>query len=242
MTLVKICGVSTSAQALAAARAGADLIGLVFYAPSHRAVTVSEATTITASLRDEGHRTLVVGLFVNEPAELVNRVGHKAGLDLVQLSGDEPSDVLPQVDLPLLRTVRIGASDDVDLIRQRVRRDEAAVGGRPPGPLGQPLTLLLDARVAGAWGGTGEHVDWSVARHLAREYPAILAGGLTPENVGEAVATARPFGVDVSSGVETERVKDTDKIRRFIHAVRATAPGSHGSPVAFEAAGARQRR
>lgn len=237
MTLVKICGVRTVEQALCAADAGASLVGLVFYAPSHRAVTVAGAAAISGALRDSGGHTLAVGLFVNEPADYINEVSHAAGLDLVQLSGDEPKEILPCIERPLLRTVRVAASDDLRAIQDGLRRDWEAVAGRPVGPLGHPITFLLDARVEGAFGGTGARANWSIARVLARDYPLVLAGGLTPESVVDAVLTVRPFGVDVSSGVETNRGKDLAKIRRFVEAVRsADSKVSSATAMAPEAA------
>lgn len=221
MTLVKICGVRTVEQALCAAYAGADLVGLVFYAPSHRAVTVAEAAAISGALRGAGGHTLAVGLFVNESADNINQVSDAAGLDLVQLSGDEATALLPRIERPLLRTIRVAASDDLRVIQDVLRRDREAVTGRPLGPLDRPLTFLLDAHVEGAFGGTGARANWSIARELALEFPLVLAGGLTPETVAGAVVEVQPLGVDVSSGVETNRIKDLAKIRDFIEAVRA---------------------
>lgn len=220
MTLVKICGVRTVEQALCAADAGAEMIGLVFYAPSHRAVTVAEAAAISRALRGAGGRARAVGLFVNEAADYINQVCAAAALDLVQLSGDEPTELLPRIERPLLRTVRIAASDDIGVIQDGMRRDLEAVANRPIGPLDRPIVFLLDAHVEGAFGGTGARANWSLARELAREFPLVLAGGLTPETVASAVVAARPLGVDVSSGVETNRVKDLAKIRQFVEAVR----------------------
>lgn len=220
MTLVKICGVRTPEQALLAATAGADLIGLVFYAPSHRALTVEEASAITTALRELGAPPLTVGLFVNESTTTIDEVARAARLDLVQLSGSEPSETLARLSWPLLRTVRISASEALAAVHTRLERDEAAAAHRPPGPLGQPVTFLLDAHIPGAYGGTGALADWEQAAQLASQFPLLLAGGLHPENVADAVEVVRPLGVDVSSGVETGRVKDGGKIRRFIEAVR----------------------
>lgn len=230
MTLVKICGVRTVEQALCAAGAGADLVGLVFYGASHRSVSVAEAAAISRALRDAGGHTLAVGLFVNEPAEYINQVSDAAILDLVQLSGDEPVDLLSRIERPLLRTVRIAASGDVRALQEGMRRDREAVANRPVGPLDRSLAFLLDAHVEGAFGGTGARANWSLARELARVFPLVLAGGLTPETVAGAVRAVRPLGVDVSSGVETNRVKDLAKIRQFVEAVRAADDQLAGVP------------
>lgn len=220
-TLVKICGVRTPEQALVAAEAGADLVGLVFYPPSHRCVTPAEAAAVTRALRGAGARTAAVGLFVNEPPARINAVVAEAGLDVVQLSGDEPAAVMREIAAPLLRAVRVAAGDDPEEVEARLVADEEAAAGRPAGPLGRPLTFLLDAHVPGRYGGTGTPADWELAARLAARFPVLLAGGLTAENVGEAIRAVLPLGVDVSSGVETNRVKDPAKIRRFVAAARA---------------------
>jgi phosphoribosylanthranilate isomerase len=220
-TLVKICGISDPAHALVAAEAGADLIGLVFYPPSHRNVTPERAGEIVRALRDAGHRTLAVGLFVNEDPKRINAVAEGAGLDLVQLSGDEQPADLARLTRPALRSVRLGAGEGVVRVRERLIAATVMIRGREPGPLGQALTALVDAHVPGRWGGTGTTADWDAAATLSRLWPLFLAGGLAPENVAAAIAAVRPLGVDVSSGVETDKAKDPAKIRAFIRAARA---------------------
>lgn len=222
-TLVKICGVRTPEQALVAADAGADLIGLVFFPPSPRHVTVEAAAGIVAALRAAGSALLAVGLFVNEDPARINAVAREVGLDLVQLSGDEQPADLARIDAPLLRTLRISPEDSVVRVRERITGDTimAQRPGRPAGPLGQVLTPLIDAHVPGLYGGAGVRADWTMAATLSRLWPVVLAGGLTPENVASAIRAVRPFGVDVSSGVETDGAKDPEKIRAFVRAVRA---------------------
>lgn len=220
-TLVKICGISTIESALIAAEAGADLLGLVFYPPSHRNITPAVAGAIVRELRAAGHATLTVGLFVDESPERINMIAREVGLDLVQLSGDEQPADLARLAHPLLRSIRIAPGDSLVRVRERLTGATTMLGPREPGPLGQPLTPLIDAHVPGAYGGTGTQTDWAAAATLARLWPIVLAGGLTPENVGAAIRAVEPFAVDVSSGVETDKIKDPIKIRAFIAATRA---------------------
>ena len=218
---VKICGISDPAHALAAAEAYADLIGLVFYPPSHRNVTVAQARAIVRALREAGHSTVVAGLFVNEEPDRMNATADEVGLDLIQLSGDEQPADLARLNRPVLRSVRVGEGESVVRVRERLTSAAIMVQGRAPGPLGQPLTPLVDAHIPGRWGGTGTQADWDAAATLSRLWPIVLAGGLTPENVAAAIDAVQPFGVDVSSGVETNKVKDPAKIRAFIAAAHA---------------------
>lgn len=209
MTRVKICGLRTVEHALAAVEAGAAMLGFVF-APSRRQVTPEAAIAMIQAVRaaqDTRHVTCV-GLFVNEqPAQIISVVA-QCGLDVVQLSGDEPCSVLDALpsDLPILKAVRLqGAPEEQEWLTARHPR----------------VKLLIDAHVPGRYGGTGSVADWARAAVLARQRPIMLAGGLQPENVMAAVQQVRPWAVDVSSGVETEGVKDSAKIHAFIAAVRA---------------------
>lgn len=228
-TWIKVCGVSTTESALIAAEAGAHLIGLVFYPPSHRNVTPERAAAIVRALRAARHGTLAVGLFVNEAPARINAIADEVGLDLVQLSGDEQSADLARIALPLLRSVRVGAGESLVRVRERITAATTMRGPREPGPFGQPLTPLIDAHVPGAYGGTGTQADWEAAATLSRLWPVVLAGGLTPENVGAAIRAVGPLGVDVSSGVETDKVKDPAKIRAFIAAVGAADAAREGA-------------
>jgi phosphoribosylanthranilate isomerase len=221
VTLVKICGLREPAHALAAAEAGADFIGLVF-AESRRRVTVEQARAIVGALGEplraagggaahieallRRKRPLVVGVFANADAETVNRTAEAVGLDLVQLSGDEPWEMCDRISRSVLKAVKVKDGASAEEIRATLR----------PGAV-----PLLDTHAEGALGGTGRAFDWGVAAEVARRLPIVLAGGLTPENVGEAVRRVRPWAVDVSSGVETDGVKDVAKIRAFIAAVRS---------------------
>ncbi len=205
MTRVKICGITQTAHALAAADAGADFIGLVF-APSKRLVDVEQAKEIVTAVKRHGERkVLTVGVFVNAPAAEVNRIAEYCGLDRVQLSGDEPWDYLRDIERPVIKAVRV----------RRGQSSQDILSELAPG-----FIFLLDCYVAGSYGGSGKAFDWRVAREAAQRFPVIMAGGLSAQNVGEAVRLTRPWGVDVSSGVESEGVKDILRIKAFIEAVR----------------------
>ena len=198
MTRVKICGIRTASAALAAAEAGADAVGFVFYPRSPRFVTPEQAAELARLLPPFLVR---VGVFVNPPVELVERVADRVGLDLVQLHGDEPPEVCARLRHRVVKAFRVQGPE---VLRQiRAYRVSA---------------VLLDAHVPGRYGGTGWCFDWSLARQVDR--PVILSGGLTPENVAEAIRQARPYAVDVSSGVETDGEKDPRKIAAFVRAVR----------------------
>jgi phosphoribosylanthranilate isomerase len=208
--IVKICGLREAAHACAAADAGADMLGLML-APSRRQVQISDVVHIREALErrsSQGRgRPQLVGVFVNAAAREI-RAALAAGLDAAQLSGDEPLDCLDELEgVALIKAVRLaGGAGERDWIEH--------------GP-GRQVRLLVDAHVPGSYGGTGVTGDWSGAAQLAQQLPILLAGGLTPENVGAAVRNVRPWGVDVSSGVETDGSKDIAKIRAFIAAARA---------------------
>ena len=209
MTRVKICGISDPRHASVAAEADADFVGVVFYPPSSRYVTVERAREVAAAL--EGTETRLVGLFVNESAATINRVADAVGLDIVQLSGDELPPDAKGIERPVIATVRAGSRSRGDEERRFLDWTAGAA---------QPFAIMLDAHVPGMYGGTGAVADWFIAADFARRYPVVLAGGLTPETAGEAVHRVQPFAVDVSSGVETDGRKDPAKIRAFVAAVR----------------------
>lgn len=211
--LVKICGIREPEHALVALEEGADMIGLVF-ATSPRRVTVEEAQAVVEAVRerDPERAMKVVGLFVNETADHMNTIAGDVGLDIIQLSGDEPANILNQLRYPAVGSIRASAHD----WNAAVRRLQDWV-------LVTPQAIIMDAHVPGIYGGTGTVGDWDIAEQFARRYRLILAGGLTPENVRAAILRVKPFAVDVSSGVETNGVKDPEKIRSFIHAAKATS-------------------
>jgi len=222
VTRVKICGLTDIDTAIAAAEAGADLLGLVF-APSRRRVTPEAGRAITAAIRTRKLCPLLVGVFVNLPAGEVNRTAAFCGLDRVQLSGEESWAYCRRMELPVIKTVHVPAGADGREITRRI------AAGRYF--LGAGLTCLLDTAAPGAHGGTGRRFDWRIAREAAARFPVIIAGGLDAESVGQLVREVRPWGVDVASGVETAGSKDTEKIRAFIAAVRRAEAATAGGPI-----------
>jgi phosphoribosylanthranilate isomerase len=196
--IVKICGVTTVEDALMSAEAGADMIGLNFYPKSPRLLTREKATAIANQLRTRSlpKPPTLVGVFVNETADFMKSVLDECGIDLAQLSGDEPAEVLQAM-----------GGQGFKAIRQTPK---------PTAHAAKSL-LLFDAHAAGQYGGTGKTADWESAARLAMEWRLLLAGGLTSENVAAAVAHVRPWGVDVASGVESAPgVKDRSKVFSFI--------------------------
>ncbi len=211
MTRVKICGITDVSHARAAIEAGADLIGVVF-APSPRQVTPKKAREIAAAVKK--YNVPVVGVFVNMPAATVNRVASSCGLDWVQLSGDESWEYCQQIEKPLIKAIHVSPKWDERELLAHLEDGEQQLDSRPP-------VYLLDTLVEGKYGGTGQAFAWQIAKRAVAKYPVIIAGGLHPGNVGRVVSRLRPWGVDVSSGVESEGVKDVDKIKAFIQAVRS---------------------
>jgi phosphoribosylanthranilate isomerase len=197
MVRVKICGITNVEDARHAAACGADALGFVFYAQSPRCLSPETAREIIAELPPF---ITTVGLFVNETPERIRQIAGFCGLDILQLHGDEPPQ---QCLFPPYRVVKALRVKDAASL---ARRGEYAVAA-----------LLLDAWVAGVYGGTGQAFDWKLAAQVACEQPVILAGGLTAENVAEAVRAVRPYAVDVSSGVEAAPgKKDPQKVAEFI--------------------------
>jgi len=198
---VKICGITRVEDALVASRLGADAIGLVFYGQSHRAVTIEAASAIAQALPPFVAK---VGLFVNAAEAEVRGVLEKVPLDILQFHGDESPAECARYGRPYIKAFRMREGLDLN----RLAEDHAHASA-----------FLLDSFTPDVWGGSGRSFDWSlVPRGFKR--PFILAGGLTPDNVTEAIAAVRPYAVDVSGGVEQSKgVKDPDKMRAFIEGV-----------------------
>jgi phosphoribosylanthranilate isomerase len=203
MIRVKICGIRTEADAVMAAEAGADAIGMIF-APARRQIDAAQARRIAAALPPFVTK---VGVFVNEPLDRVRALVDTIRLDAVQLHGDETPDDCA--------TVREWGVTVIRAIQVAGPLDAAALRALPV------HAVLLDTYRPGVRGGTGETFDWSHAVPVARCMPVILSGGLRPEFVAEGIKMVRPYGVDVSSGVETDGRKDPAKIQAFILAARS---------------------
>jgi phosphoribosylanthranilate isomerase len=210
LTKVKICGITEVSYARAAIEAGADLIGVVF-AASPRQVTYDKAREIAAAVKK---RLPVVGVFVNMPADTVNSVAASCGLDWVQLSGDETWEYCQQIEKPAIKAIHISPEWSENELIAHLEDGQRVLGSRSP-------IYLLDTFVEQRYGGTGQVFAWEIARRAAAKYPVIIAGGLHPANVRQVVADLKPWGVDVSSGVESGGVKDVEKIKAFIQAVRS---------------------
>jgi len=209
LTKIKICGITDVSYAQAAIEAGTDLIGVVF-APSPRQVNYEKAREIVAAVKK--HYVSVAGVFVNMPAETVNTVAYACELDWVQLSGDESWEYCQEIKKPLIKAVHIPPDwGERELL---AHLEDGQQLDRPP-------VYLLDTLVENKYGGTGKVFAWEIARGAVAKFPVIIAGGLDPENVGQVVSRLRPWGVDVSSGVESEGVKDANKIKAFVQAARS---------------------
>jgi phosphoribosylanthranilate isomerase len=193
---VKICGICDAAGAASAIEAGADLLGFHF-CPSDRRVTPEQAKAIVDSL---SLRPTIVGVFIDQDASEVRDIAEFVGLDLLQLHGSEPPGY--EGGRPLMKVLKV--------------KD-----GHVPDAAAWPDPIMLDSWSADQRGGTGQTWDWESARELLATRKVFIAGGLQPGNVSKVVSAFKPYGVDVSSGVESAvRVKDPDKVRAFVHAVR----------------------
>ena len=203
---VKICGITNIDDARAAIEAGADLLGFNFYPKSPRYIAPEKAGEIAVQIRPDGPRPLLVGVFVNSPLEEVRAIFEIARIDLAQLHGDEPVRMLEQLNGRGFKALRPMSETEAEI---------DAEWFAPHGP--NAPVLLIDAYRQEQYGGTGHTADWTIATSLAQQYPILLAGGLTPENVAEAVRQVRPWGVDVASGVEASPgKKDVAKMRLFV--------------------------
>jgi phosphoribosylanthranilate isomerase len=212
--IVKICGITTVEDGLAALESGADMLGFNFHPPSPRYVTPDSCTRLVAALRQAGTPFVAVGVFVNAPPARVMSMLDECHLDLAQLSGDEtPTDVAA---LRGLAFKAIRATDGT------AANEQAARFAVSTGAQLRPALLLDAPGGAGSYGGTGQTADWQVAATITARYDVLLAGGLTPDNVAVAIHAVRPWGVDVASGVESAPGrKDPARMRAFIEAAQA---------------------
>lgn len=199
MTFVKICGITRQEDALAAADLGASAVGLVFWRRSPRYIDPDRAAAIARTLPSS---VKAVGVFVNQPREEVNAIAASVGLGAVQLHGDETPEYAAGMTRPVIKAVVLSES-------------QAEIETWP-----EDVMLLVDAHDLSLRGGTGKTTDWKAAAALAKDRRVLLAGGLTPENVAQALALVRPFGIDVSSGVESAPgVKDHERLKALFAAV-----------------------
>ena len=223
LPLVKICGVRQAAHAAAARDAGADLVGMIF-ADTRRRVDIAAARAIRRELGTRAEitdstteaveqacaqagRPLLVGVFARQTPDEILRILDRVELDLVQLSGGEHPALAGRIPRAVIRATHVADGATAESLLRDARREP-------------PTITLLDA-ASRQGGGMGERFDWSLASAVAQQRPIILAGGLTPDNVAEAVARAQPWAVDVSSGVETDGVKSEEKVRAFIGAAKS---------------------
>lgn len=205
-TRVKVCGVTRLEDARVAWAAGADALGLNFYPRSPRYVEVATAAALARTRPALG---TVVGVFVNETPDVIRMKVRECGLTAVQLHGDEPPEACEGYGVPVIKALRVRGPEDVEKARRYVG-------------VGDVATLLLDGAAPG-YGGGGVSFDWSlVARLVDVGVPVLVAGGLNPSNVAEAVRATRPYGVDVASGVESSPgIKDADAVRAFVRNAKA---------------------
>ena len=220
MTKIKICGIKTLPDALAAIEAGTDYLGFNFYPKSARFIQKDACGQITSILKHEHPHIKLVGVFVNSTVEEVQNILETCSLDLAQLHGDETPEMLRQLEPQAIKAFR-GVPENI----------EAYARSEIP-------ACLIDASVKGAYGGTGITADWSAAAELAKRYLLLLAGGLNPDNVAEAVQQVHPWGVDVASGVEASPgAKDAGKMKAFVqavHSVTETGLGRDKIPIKME--------
>ncbi len=201
---IKICGITNLEDALVAVEAGADALGFVFHTQSPRCIEPAVAKRIIAQLPPF---VLPVGVFVNHEQETIRQVFDECGLVFAQLHGDETPMFCESLGRPVFRALRL--RDRGSLLALAEYKGRMGVRG-----------FVVDAFSSEAYGGTGQTVDWTLAREVAKAAPILLAGGLTPSNVQEAIRQVQPYGVDVSSGVENRPgKKDHEKIRAFTQAV-----------------------
>lgn len=235
MTKIKICGIKTLPHARAAIQAGADMLGFNFYPKSPRYITPEACAKIISQLPpspagrgagDEGKTITLVGVFVNSPVDEIRATLKTAHLHLAQLHGDESPGMLAELQPCAFKAIRL--SSDASVPNPFIR----FATGNPLSSSVYPLrrrqsvdqpALLLDSSAPGLYGGSGLTTDWDAAAQIAKQLPILLAGGLTPENVAEAIQKVQPWGVDVASGVESAPgVKDPAKLLAFVKAVRDT--------------------
>lgn len=211
---VKICGLRDATNAQVAIDAGADALGFIL-ASSRRQVTVDEIAAIVGGVDRASNHPAIVGVTVNASPEEIERAIRRGGVEVIQLSGDESPEALPDIDVPVFKALRFAEGMSFEEATREIDGWFAAA---------KPVArVLVEGHAPGSYGGTGTRADLELVEKIALRYPIVLAGGLSPDNVAGAIASARPWGVDVSSGVETDGQKDPAKIMAFVQRARAAA-------------------
>ncbi len=212
---VKVCGITNVDDARAAIEAGADLLGFNFYPKSPRYIAPEKAHEIVGQIRSDGLKPLFVGVFVNSSVDEVRSILEIAQIDLAQLHGDESVSVVEQLNGRGFKALRPTSEEEA-----LTQAEWFALYG-PNAPV-----VLVDAYRKDQYGGTGHTADWTIATKLAQRYPILLAGGLTPDNVAEAIKQVKPWGVDVASGVEVSPgKKDIAKMKLLVERCREATDG-----------------
>lgn len=210
---IKICGLRSAEAAITSSDAGANYLGFNFVEGVRRQIQPDEGARIIAEYRarrDDSNHPGLVGLFLDQNPDFVNETARNAGLDYLQLCGNEDADYISKIELPVFKMVRVKISTTQDDLKQIVEPLLTAGHG-----------IVLDRFDKGTPGGSGKAFDWAVAEGIANQDEVLLAGGLNPENVQSAIQQLSPWGVDVASGVETDGVKDPARIEAFIQAARS---------------------
>lgn len=217
MTKIKICGIKTLSDALAAIDAGADYLGFNFYPKGVRFIEKETCAEITSVLKKEHPNIQLVGVFVNSSVDEIKNIMQTCLLDLAQLHGDETPEMAAIMNGRAFKAIRLSAQSSEQAFTSVYPFIKSVPKSASP-------AFLVDAAVKGVYGGSGVTADWSAAAELARRYPLLLAGGLTPENVGAAIGQVKPWGVDVASGVESGAgEKDAAKMSAFVKAVKTAS-------------------
>ena len=209
MTTIKFCGITRLCDALAAIDAGADMLGFNFYPPSPRSILPMDCKKITSRLSKDYSHIILVGVFVNMPNQEIAKITDDCGLQLVQLHGDEPPELLAKLPCKAYKAFRGTPSESV--IKEYTNLSNNTFP-----------KILLDAAVKDIYGGSGISADWKESAEIAKKTPILLAGGLTPGNVAEAISQVHPWGVDTASGIEeSPGKKDRKKMLAFTQAVNS---------------------
>ena len=214
MTKLKICGLMDYHSASIAVESGADFLGFVFVPGARRCLEVKNAKKIIDKLKTKHQNKLpnLVGLLANQKSERVNKIVGNLDLDLAQICGDETFEYVKAINIPTIKQVKVVEHAQIDLSIANVREQIESA-------LSYGSMVVLDKYESNSYGGTGKKFNWDIAAKLSANYDLILAGGLDCDNINEAISKVGPWGVDVSSGIETNGIKDGDKIRKFASSV-----------------------